>query len=102
MGCCENKIGEIPAEAPSCCSGNVLPSFVEEILNTPVGPVGRVSSLWTWKDWLGAMSMRLGIGRMNYAVPPGLYASGNPTKESPVFVTSNYKLTVDQIGRAHV
>lgn len=100
MGCCENKIGEIPAEYPAVCGGNIRLSFVEEILNTPVGPVGRVSSMWTWKDRLGAAAMRLGIGRMNYAVPPGLYASGNPTKESPVFVTSNYKLTVDHVRRA--
>lgn len=100
MGCCENKNMANPEGAPLFCCGNMRLSFVEEILNTASGPVGRLRTDWTWKDWLGAAAMRLGIGRMDYAVPAGLYACGNPTKESPVFVTSNYKLTVDHVRRA--
>jgi hypothetical protein len=37
---------------------------------------------------------------MNYRVDPGLYAIGEPTQESPVFVTANYKLTFDLLRRA--
>ncbi|HWQ30819.1 MAG TPA: mercury methylation corrinoid protein HgcA [Negativicutes bacterium] len=38
---------------------------------------------------------RLGIGRDDYRVPPGLYAVGKPENTSPVMVTANYKLTFD-------
>ena len=37
--------------------------------------------------------------RMNYTVPPGLYAVGGPTAESDVFVTANYKLSFDILRR---
>ena len=34
---------------------------------------------------------------MNYKIEPGLYAVGTPTPESPVLVTSNYKMTFDRL-----
>ncbi|MBJ6727770.1 acetyl-CoA synthase subunit gamma [Geomonas sp. Red875] len=34
---------------------------------------------------------------MHYLVPPGLYALGNPTPESPVLVTANYKMSFDAV-----
>ena len=37
---------------------------------------------------------------MAYAVEPGLYAVGAPTKDSEVFVTANYKLTFDILRRS--
>jgi len=37
--------------------------------------------------------------RMSYAISPGLYAVGNPTKESDVFVSANYKLSFDVLRR---
>lgn len=37
---------------------------------------------------------------MKYRVDAGLYAIGEPTAESPVFVTANYKLTFDLLRRA--
>jgi hypothetical protein len=37
---------------------------------------------------------------MAYAVEPGLYAVGTPTKDSEVFVTANYKLTFDILRRS--
>jgi hypothetical protein len=70
-------------------------------MNEP-NPVGcrRVSSVWTWRDRLGAIRVRWGIGRMRYAVSSGLYAVGNPGPESPVFVSANYKLSFDHLRRA--
>ncbi len=50
-------------------------------------------------DRLGAVRVRLGIGRMSYRVPAGLYAAGNPSPESPVFVTANYKLSFDSLRK---
>jgi len=48
-------------------------------------------------DHLGACKARWGIERMSYMVPPGLYAIGVPTPESPVVVTANYKMTYDTL-----
>jgi acetyl-CoA decarbonylase/synthase complex subunit gamma len=36
---------------------------------------------------------------MSYIVPPGLYAIGEPDKESPVVVTANYKMSYDHVRR---
>ena len=37
------------------------------------------------------------MGRMDYAVSPGLYAVGSPTHESPVLVSANYKMSFDRL-----
>jgi hypothetical protein len=52
-----------------------------------------------WRDVLGGWRVRWGIGRMRYAVAPGLYRVGAPGPASPVLVTANYKLTVDTVRR---
>lgn len=55
----------------------------------------RISSELALADHLGACKARWGIGRMNFIVPPGLYAIGAPAQDSPVIVTANYKMTYD-------
>lgn len=57
----------------------------------------RVSRDITRADRLGAWRVRWGFGRDDYRVKPGLYALGAPVATSPVLVTSNYKLTLDQL-----
>jgi hypothetical protein len=59
--------------------------------------VPRVSRDITRADRLGAWRVRWGFGREDYRVKPGLYALGAPVATSPVLVTSNYKLTLDQL-----
>ena len=49
---------------------------------------------YTWRDWLGHVSARVGIARMSRAFTPGLYHMGNPDPQSPVLVTANYTLTL--------
>lgn len=44
--------------------------------------------------WLKA---RLGISRMSHRVQPGLYSLGKPERDSPVFVTANYKLSFNAL-----
>lgn len=61
----------------------------------------RVSTQLTWKDRWGAIRVRLGIGRMKYIVPTGLYRVGEPNAMSPVFVSANYKLSFDYL-RSHL
>ncbi|MCM0080713.1 acetyl-CoA synthase subunit gamma [Geomonas sp. Red32] len=51
------------------------------------------------RDHLGACKARWGIDRMNYMVPPGLYAIGAPAPEDPVLVTANYKMSFDEVRR---
>lgn len=67
---------------------------------TAAGPVPTVSKVFSGADRVGAFQARWGINRMNYRVDAGLYAIGEPTPESPVFVTANYKLTFDLLRRA--
>lgn len=59
-------------------------------------PVGTV---WTRRDWWGAVKVRCNIGRMHYAVDPGLYSVNDPGPEAPVFVSANYKLSFDHLRR---
>lgn len=51
-------------------------------------------------DRCGAWKVRVGIGRMNYSVPPGLYAIGTPCATDPVVVTANYKMSYDIVRSA--
>ncbi len=69
-------------------------------IETPAGKVPTIGTRLTFRDELGALKVRFSIGRHNYTVPPGLYAIGNPTPDSPVFVTANYKLSFDYLRGA--
>jgi acetyl-CoA decarbonylase/synthase complex subunit gamma len=63
-------------------------------------PVRRATSRWMWRDYMGAMAMRWGMGRDRYRMEPGLYAIGQPREESPLVATANYKLSFDLLRRA--
>jgi len=76
-----------------------VPGFIEW-LETPVGRVPRVSGTLTWRDTLGGWRVRWCIGRMDYIVPPGLYALGRPRPDSPVVVTANYKMSYDAVRQS--
>ncbi len=43
---------------------------------------------------------RWGVNRSGHRVEPGLYALGNPTTDSLVFVTANYTLSFDALRSA--
>jgi acetyl-CoA decarbonylase/synthase complex subunit gamma len=62
--------------------------------------VPRVSGTLSADDRLGAVKVRVGIGRMQYMVDPGLYALGNAAADSPVLVTANYKFSFDKLRAA--
>ena len=98
---------EEPARRQSACCGapSVPPAdyaygpaaYLSGSVDTPAGPVPRVSRDLTRADRLGAWRMRWGFGRDDYRVKPGLYALGAPTASSPVLVTGNYKMTLDHL-----
>ena len=59
-----------------------------------------MSSVLSARDHFGGWQARWGINRMNFLVPPGLYAIGEPTPDAPVVVTANYKMSYDLVRRA--
>lgn len=79
--------------------GRTVPSasWDEGCVSTPVGPVQRVSTILKFSDILGSVKARIGVGRSNYRIAPGIYCTGNPDETSPVLVTANYKMTFDSL-----
>jgi hypothetical protein len=103
--CCNKKPEQFPLpviKEEICCSGaKGLSSYPDQKTNaTPVREVMKVSSEWSRADYWGMVKSRVSAFRMNYAVAPGLYAFGEPTKDSEVLVTANYKLTFDTLRRS--
>lgn len=86
----------------SCCQCDPEPlcGWRDGYIETAAGRVARVKTRWSCRDRLGAWAVCWGIGRMRYTVPPGLYAIGASTPDSPVLVTANYKLSFDHVRRA--
>jgi hypothetical protein len=97
-----------PNQAPCGCGSRVelverKPSrgidqpWTDGVVPTALGEAPRVRTRLGWRDRLGTLMVRSGIRRNRYRVPPGLYALGSPTRESPVFVSANYKLSFDRL-----
>ena len=61
--------------------------------------VPQVKTNLSFRDHLGTVRARIGIARNQYKVNPGLYSVGSPSKESPIFVTANYKLSFDVLRK---
>ena len=69
---------------------------------TPAQPpelLTTVSAL-SLADRLDHFLARWGVNRMGHLVKPGLYRLGNPTPDSPVFVSANYTLSFDALRSA--
>lgn len=90
----------VPAvDAPVILPGIHQP-FVTGTLQTAIGGVPIVTPDLSGSDRRGGFKARWGVGRMHYAVAPGLYALGRPEAESPVFVSANYKMSFDFLRRS--
>jgi hypothetical protein len=70
-------------------------SFITGDISISDRDIPQVSTNISFNDFMGSIMVRWGIKRNNYRVSPGLYAVGNPDKDSDVFVTANYKLSFD-------
>ena len=68
-----------------------------DFVDTAVGPVPQVATRPSGRDRWGTIGARIGLVRRNYKVVPGLYAVGQPSPQSPVLVTANYKLSFDAL-----
>ncbi len=85
----------------SCCSSSGCRSEPISILSMTVPPVIKsTSSKITTANHRDHLMARLGVKREQHLVEPGLYTMGNPTKESPVFVSANYTLSFDALRSA--
>ena len=73
--------------------------YITDWIDTDAGRVPRVSAGLSRADKWGTFRVRCAIKRMNYRVEPGVYAIGNPNKDSLVFVSANYKLSFDILRR---
>ena len=96
--CCGSQAGEaLESETKVVDESRFEERWVTGRISTPIGDIPQVSTKLTFRDTLGSWKCRWSIGRMNYKIEPGLYAVGTPTPESPVLVTSNYKMTFDRL-----
>lgn len=95
--CCGAPAG--PPSSPFERPGYMLCHYVESFMDTNIGPVPKLRTALQPLDLLGTARARLGISRDQYKVAPGLYAIGDPTPDSAVLVTANYKLSFDALRR---
>ena len=97
--CCRDESPQVsdPLQIP----GYRLWPFVMDVVETLVGRVPLVRTDLLRSDRLGTVTARLGVGRNDYRIAPGLYGVGNPDDRSPVLVTANYKLSFDVV-RSHL
>ena len=77
-----------------------MTGYIHGEIETPAGLIPRIGSRWDRYDHWGALKVRWSVGRMKYRVLPGIYAVGDPDRNSAVFVTGNYKLSFDHLRRA--
>ena len=89
--------------ASSCCGTTYMnddAAWIDGTIETPSGAVPCITANFDWRDRLSWWRVRWGIGRMGMAIRPGLYALNQPTAESDVIVTANYKMSVDCVRRS--
>ena len=97
-------------EKPCCCCAAIsrqtdiiqVPPRTSEpwvlgTLGTAAGIVPQVDTRLRLPDHFGTWRVRWGIGRMGYCVAPGLYGVGQPSRDSPVLVSANYKMSFDRL-----
>ncbi|MGE5390278.1 MAG: mercury methylation corrinoid protein HgcA [Deltaproteobacteria bacterium] len=96
---------KIDMQTPVCCGTAPMQNTIADThfiigrLAVSGGEVPLVSTRLSWRDHWGTFKARWDINRMNYLVQPGLYGVGNPTPDSPVLVSANYKMSFDYLRR---
>jgi hypothetical protein len=88
-----------PKSNPFERAGYELKHFVCGFVRTEKDDIPIVQTKLGGKDNVGTLLTRLGFGRDDYKVSPGLYGVGLPDADSPVIVTANYKLTFDSVRK---
>lgn len=102
-GCRTNPFTMISGSGGGCAAATApeSPRLDQDVVigsvPTSRGFVPRVATVLRRRDHWGTIKARFGVGRMDYAVDPGLYAIGQPDERSPVFVSANYKMSFDAL-----
>jgi hypothetical protein len=97
-GCCGSPGGE-GKDAEMGAPADLKAHWIAGHLQTAAGPVPVAATRLGWRDTFRSAGARLGLGRMDYRVPPGIYAVNNPDAGSHVFVSANYKLSFDRLRK---
>lgn len=100
--------GPVPSAGMESSAGAFRPEDVPEILrgaftgmiDSPAGQVPVVSAALKAADRWHEIKCRVSNFRMNFAIPPGLYAVGSPGPASDVLVSASYKLSFDKLRGA--
>ena len=71
----------------------------EETVSAEI-PILPASPFLTWRNRWDHIQARWRWKRDEHKVIPGLYAIGNPTPDSPVFISANYTLSFDALRTA--
>jgi hypothetical protein len=87
--CCGGGSGSKESDGNRACCGD-KPAVVI------TSSTSRLTAANRWDHILA----RWGFRRGEHRVAPGLYALGNPSPDSPVFVTANYSLSFDALRSA--
>ena len=82
----------------SCCDQTSL--IAETKPDSPVAEIRQTTGQLTFANRWDHFAARWGYKRNDHRVTPGLYALGQPTPASPVFVTANYTLSFDAVRSA--
>lgn len=98
-GCCAPAPAPVLPAPVSADFPDMIRALITGYVDVPGGRVPVVSTSWSRADRLGEIRSRLSNFRMDYAVPPGLYAVGAPGPGSDVLVSANYKLSFDKLRR---
>jgi hypothetical protein len=77
-----------------------MTGYIRGEIESPAGLLPRIETQWNHNDRWGAIKARWSVGRMKYRILPGIYAVGDPDRNSRIFVTGNYKLSFDHLRRA--
>lgn len=91
--------GHVNPMAPYEKPGYQIGHYVDRFIETEAGLVPVVPAHLSMKDLSSTFFVRCGINRYAYKVAPGIYAVGNPDKNSEVLVTANFKLTFDHLRK---
>lgn len=97
--CCSTQI---TLSAPDRCCPTITkenPKWVIGTVSTALGKVLKISTDLTPDDYWGMIKCRISAFRTHYKIAPGLYAVGEPTKDSEIFATANYKMSFDIMRR---
>lgn len=98
---CSCSSASATQQSGACTPGQKekLPAWIVGTVKASVGSVFKVSTEITSSERREHIKCRASALRNNYKVPPGLYAVGDPGKDSDVLVSANYKLSFDALRR---